>query len=132
MTEKLTENSRACAINRAGRGWPSTRAKLLGGLQPCHRCRSACLVFAALFLLGGLGSGVLQAAKPKTDKFEGMVVVVGPKAITVKSRDNIYMVRTFHYSAELEQKMLRKKPETGKKVTVHYVRGSDLALKVDD
>jgi len=61
-----------------------------------------------------------------------MVVVVGPKAITVKSRDNIYMVRTFHYSAELEQKMLRKKPETGKKVTVHYVRGSDLALKVDD
>ena len=71
-------------------------------------------------------------AKPKTDKFEGMVVVVGPKAITVKSRHNIYMVRTFHYSAELEQKMLRKKPETGKKVTVHYVRGSDLALKVDD
>jgi len=58
-------------------------------------------------------------------------VVVGPKAITVKSRHNIYLVRTFHYSARLEQKMLSNKPEAGKKVTVHYVRGSDLALKVD-
>ena len=56
---------------------------------------------------------------------------MGPKAITVKSVSNIYLVRTFHYSPELEQKILRKKPETGKKVTVHYVRGSDLALKVD-
>jgi hypothetical protein len=82
------------------------------------------------FLLGGLGPGVLQA-EPKTDKFEGTVVVVGPKAITVKSRHNIYLVRTFHYSTKLEQKMLRNKPEAGKKVTVHYVRGSDLALKVD-
>jgi len=81
-------------------------------------------------LLGGLGPGVLQA-KPKTDKFEGTVVVVGPKAITVKSRHNIYLVRTFHYSEKLEQKILRHKPPVGKKVTVHYVRGSDLALKVD-
>jgi hypothetical protein len=131
MTEKLTENSSVCAINPTGGCWPPNAAQPLSGLQPCRRFRSACLVFAAWFLLGGLGPGVLQA-KPKTDKFEGTVVVVGPKAITVKSRDNIYMVRTFHYSAELEQKMLRKKPATGKNVTVHYVRGSDLALKVND
>ena len=129
MTEKLTENSRACSVSRVGRGWPSAAAQLLGGLQRCYRFRFACLV--AWFLLGGFGLGVFQA-KPKTDKFEGTVVVVGPKAITVKSRYNIYMVRTFHYSPELEQKILRKKPETGKKVTVHHVRGSDLALKVDD
>jgi len=57
--------------------------------------------------------------------------VVGPKAITVKSRQNIYLVRTFHYSAQLEPKMLRRKLQAGRKVTVHYVRGSDLALKVD-
>jgi len=130
MTEKLAENSSTCTIKRAGRRLPST-AKLLGGSQPCLRCRSACIVLAVGLLLGGLGLDALHA-KPKTDKFEGTVVVVGPKAITVKSRDNIYMVRTFHYSAELEQKMLRKKPATGKKVTVHYVRGSDLALKVND
>ena len=81
-------------------------------------------------MISGLGPGVLQA-KPKTDKFKGTVVVVGLKAITVKNRDNIYLVRTFKYSPELEQKMLRRKPEAGKMVTVHHVRGSDLALKVD-
>jgi hypothetical protein len=80
--------------------------------------------------LVGFGLGTLQA-KPKTDKFDGTVVVVGPKAITVKSISNIYVVRTFHYSPELEQKIQRKKPETGKKVTVQYVRGTDLALEVD-
>jgi hypothetical protein len=67
--------------------------------------------------LCGFGLGVLQA-KPKTDKFEGAVVVVGPTAITVKSRHNIYLVRTFRYSAQLQEKMLRSKPEAGKKVTV--------------
>lgn len=105
-------------------------ASPLLALQRSETVASACLVFAIWLLLGCLGPGVLQA-KPKTDKFEGTVVVVGPKAITVKSRNNIYLVRTFHYSPQLEQKILRKKPATGKKVTVHYVRGSDLALKVD-
>ena len=130
MTEKLTESTGAHAINRALSRW-RVRASLFLTLQPSATFRSAFLVFAIWLLLGGLGPGVVHA-RTKTDKFEGTVVVVGPKAITVKSRHNIYMVRTFHYSAELEQKMLRKKPEAGKKVTVHYVRGSDLALKVDD
>ena len=130
MTEKLTESRRAGATNPSGGRCRTKAAPLLRWFPPSERLRSSCLVFATWLLLGGLGLGVLQA-KPKTDKFEGTVVVVGPKAITVKSRYNIYMVRTFHYSAELEQKILRKKPETGKKVTVHYVRGSDLALKVD-
>ncbi len=94
------------------------------------RLRASCLVFVALFLLRSLGPDFLEA-KSKTDKFQGTVVVAGPKAITVKSHDNIYVVRTFHYSIQLEQKMLRKKPESGKKVTVHYVRGSDLAVKVN-
>ena len=116
MTEKLTENGRAGAVQRLVR---RRRVSPLPGL-----------VCAIWLLLGGFGPGTLQA-KPKTDKFDGTVVVVGPKAITVKSVSNIYLVRTFHYSPELEQKILRKKPETGKKVTVHYVRGSDLALKVD-
>ena len=129
MTEKLTESTGARAINRAVSRW-RVRASLFFNLQPSATFRSVCLVFAIWLLLGDLGPGVLQA-KPKTDKFEGTVVVVGPKAITVKSRHNIYMVRTFHYSAKLEEKMLHKRPETGKKVTVHYVRGSDLALKVD-
>ena len=129
MTEKRTEISRPHVINRAG-GRRRVSAQRITGLRMSERPHVASLVFVVGLLLGGFGLGVLQA-KPKTDKFEGTVVVVGPKAITVKSRHNIYMVRTFHYSARLEQKILRKKPEAGKKVTVHYVRGSDLALKVD-
>jgi hypothetical protein len=129
MTEKQTETTRARAINRVASRWRANASPFLVS-QRSEILRSVCLVFAIWLLLGELGPGALQA-KPKTDKFEGTVVVVGPKAITVKSRYNIYMVRTFHYSPELEQKILRNKPETGKKVTVHYVRGSDLALKVD-
>ena len=128
MTEKLTESRRAGTLHRPVRKW-RVNASPLPTLQRAETL-AACLVFAIWLQLGCLGPGLLQA-KPKTDKFEGTVVVVGPKAITVKSRNNIYLVRTFHYSPQLEQKILRKKPETGKKVTVHYVRGSDLALKVD-
>jgi hypothetical protein len=129
MTEKQTETTRARAVNRVFSRCRANASTFLAS-QRSETLRSVCLIFSIWLLLGDLGPGFLQA-KPKTDKFEGTVVVVGPKAITVKSRDNIYMVRTFNYSAELEQKILRKKPETGKKVTVHYVRGSDLALKVD-
>src|SRR5690349_22415971 len=107
MTEKLTEISRLGAVNRAGGMW-RVCAEPITGLRLLQRLHIASLVIG--LLLGGFGLGVLQA-KPKTDKFEGTVVVVGPKAITVKSRQNIYMVRTFHYSAKLEQKILRKKPE---------------------
>jgi len=130
MTEKLTESRRARAIHWSGGGCRTNVVPLFGCFLPSQRLRSSGLVFLTWLLLVGLGPGVLQA-KPKTDKFDGTVVVVGPKAITVKSRHNIYLVRTFHYTAQLEQKLLRKKPEAGKKVTVHYVRGSDLALKVD-
>jgi hypothetical protein len=129
MTEKQTESMRARALNRIASKW-RVNASPFFALQQSETLRCACRVFAIWLLLGGLGPGVFQA-KPKTDKFDGTVVVVGPKAITVKSRYNIYMVRTFHYSAKLEQKMLRNKLATGKKVTVHYVRGSDLALKID-
>src|SRR5262245_14043317 len=67
----------------------------------------------------------------KKDKFRGTVVHAGPKAITVKSQENIYMVRTFNYTPELEKQIHSKPPVSGKKVTVHYFRGTDLATKVD-
>ena len=89
-----------------------------------------CATVAACLMAGGIGLGSLQA-KPKTEKFQGTVVTAGPKAITVKSAYNIYLVRTFTYAPDLEQKMQRGKPQAGKKVTVHYVRGSELATKVD-
>ncbi len=69
--------------------------------------------------------------KLKQDKFRGTVVNAGPKAITVKSKENAYLVRTFNYSPPLEKKLQAGKPAPGKEVTVHYLRGTDLATKVD-
>src|SRR2546429_9611959 len=73
------------------------------------------------------------AAKPsqKKDKFRGTVVFAGPKAITVKSEQNTYLVRTFNYTPQLERKIQSKKPSLGVKVTVHYLRGTDIAVKVN-
>ena len=87
-------------------------------------------------LLGILGALLLlnlplfSKEKIKHDKFHGIVVKTGPKAITVKSEDNIYLIRTFNYTPQLEEKLVKKPLQPGKKVTVTYVRGSDLAIKV--
>ncbi len=87
-----------------------------------------CLVFFGLLYPS---SALFAKQKIKTQKFSGSVVTVGPSAITVKSRQNIYAIRTFNYSPEVAKKFQKKKPSPGKNVTVHYVRGTDLALKVD-
>jgi hypothetical protein len=131
MTEKSTKGRRVPTTDEL----PKSETRRSGTLpfsrfRMSYTFRWSSLALAGWFLLSGFGLGDLQA-KPKTDKFRGTVVVVGPKAITVKDRDNIYLVRSFRYSPELEQKLLRNKPEAGKKVTVHYVRGSDVALKID-
>ena len=69
--------------------------------------------------------------KLKKDKFRGNVVSAGPRAISVKSKQNMYIVRTFNYTPQLEKKIQKKKPAPGKQITVHYLRGTDLALQVD-
>jgi hypothetical protein len=84
------------------------------------------ILFSASLLPVAFASG-----NQKKDKFRGTVVHAGPKAITVKSQENIYAVRTFNYTPELEKKIHSKPPVSGKKVTVHYFRGTDLATKVD-
>ena len=87
-------------------------------------------LFVLLFLLAALPTGLEAGHKPKTDKFTGFVVAAGPKSITVKSKDNIYQVRTFNYSPGVEQQLMKKKLQAGSKVTVHYTRGTDVAVKV--
>ncbi len=69
-------------------------------------------------------------AGQKTDKFKGYVVTAGPKAITVKNKNNIYQVRTFNYSPKVEQQLMKKKVQPGTLVTVHYTRGTDTAVKL--
>jgi hypothetical protein len=73
----------------------------------------------------------LANEKLKKDKFRGNVVSVGPRAISIKSKQNMYIVRTFNYTPQLEKKIQKKKPAPGTLITVHYLRGTDLALQVD-
>ena len=68
--------------------------------------------------------------KSKYDKFHGTVVNAGPKAVTVKSQANIYQVRTFNYAPDLEKKIQDKRPPAGKKVTVRFLRGTDMAVSI--
>jgi hypothetical protein len=68
--------------------------------------------------------------KSKYDKFQGTVVNAGPKAVTVKSQANIYQVRTFNYAPDLEKKIQDKRPPAGKKVTVRFLRGTDMAVSI--
>lgn len=89
--------------------------------------RIAVCILAALLLAN---PPVFSKEKTRQDKFHGIVVKTGPKAITVKSEDNIYLIRTFNYTPQVEEKLKKKPPQPGKKVTVTYVRGSDLATKV--
>ena len=93
------------------------------------RIRRCSLLTALLIIM--VPALIPSKENQKKDKFRGIVVHTGPKAISVKSQENIYVVRTFNYTPELEKKINAKPPATGKKVTVHYFRGTDIATKVD-
>ena len=92
------------------------------------QCRR--ILVGILAVLAFLCPPIFPKEKIKQDKFHGFVVKAGPKAITVKSEENIYLIRTFNYTSQLEEKLKKKSPQPGKKVTVTYVRGSDLATNV--
>jgi hypothetical protein len=59
------------------------------------------------------------------------VVFAGPQAISVQSLNDIYLVRMFYYTPELKTKVEAKRPPQGKIVTIHYLRGTDTAVKID-
>jgi hypothetical protein len=100
--------------------WQTLRAFLRGSTLVL----SLLLSFSLLVPATSLGNS-------KHDKFRGTVVNAGPKAITVKSQDNIYRVRTFNYAPELEKKVQNKRPPVGKRVTVRYIRGTETAVSID-
>ncbi|MEW5975801.1 MAG: hypothetical protein AB1898_08340 [Acidobacteriota bacterium] len=84
-----------------------------------------------VLLLAASPIPTLSKDRPKKEKFRGFVVAAGPKAISVKSEKNIYQVRMFHYTADLERRIRAKPPVRGEMVTVHYYQGTDLAFKVN-
>ena len=89
-------------------------------------------IFSLLASLLPNAQGNLQAwEKLKKDKFHGTIVAIGPKEMTVKSRENIYLVRTFEYGPEVKKKLSAKKFIPGTRVTVHYYQGTNIAAKLD-
>ncbi len=96
-----------------------------------RRLTTKSILTGAVILFVIFGASTTTEGKSKKATFRGTVVAVGPKAISVKSLRNIYLVRSFNYSPELEKKILKKKPEAGRRVTVHYIRGTDQATKID-
>jgi hypothetical protein len=73
---------------------------------------------------------VYKQPKIKLDTFHGEVVNFTSKAITVRDPKNVYNVRTFDYSPQLEQKLQNRLMEKGAKVTVKYQTRSNVAVVV--
>ncbi|MGH9805240.1 MAG: hypothetical protein ACRD4D_08700 [Candidatus Acidiferrales bacterium] len=77
----------------------------------------------------------LKAPKPKKEKFKGEVLYATRAAITVRSRDNSNLVRTFTYDTKLSKKIneqfdKNKLYQHGDRVVITFVAGGDLALKI--
>jgi len=77
----------------------------------------------------------LEAPKPKKAKFVGEVLSMTRVAITVRSRDNLNLVRTFTYDEKLAAKMAQlvdrdQAYQHGDRVEIEYFEGGDKAVKV--
>jgi hypothetical protein len=83
------------------------------------------------------GSIVVHSSKPsaaKPDTFVGNVIFMTSTAITVRSRTNERMIRTFRYAAAIHDKMEKILDQGGyqygDKVEVFYTAGSEVALRI--
>lgn len=77
----------------------------------------------------------VSSPKPKKEKFKGEVLHATRVAITVRSRDNRNLVRTFTYDTKLSKKVNKQFDENklyrhGDRVEITYVAGGDMALKI--
>jgi len=76
----------------------------------------------------------VKPLKPKLVWFRGEVTQAGPVAITVRSRENERLVRTFTYSpkvrAQMRKRLDRGGYQYGDKVEIQYEVGSDVAQQI--
>ncbi len=72
----------------------------------------------------------IKSPKPAVEKFHGQVVNFTPVAITVRDPNNTTLVRTFQFTPKLEGKLANHYVENGDRVTVRYLKGSDMAVKL--
>ena len=76
----------------------------------------------------------LKAPQRKVVKFRGEVLHANSAQITVAKRDDARFIRTFSYSPEAREKMLKIIDQGGyqygDKVEIRHVAGTDVALKI--
>lgn len=77
----------------------------------------------------------IEAPKPKIAKFQGEVLYMTRIAITVRSRENANLVRTFNFDDKLAPKMAKlvddnKSYQFGDRIDIEYVEGTDQARDI--
>ena len=72
----------------------------------------------------------VKQPKTKTEKYKGVVVNWTPVSVTVRPSDSFTRLRTFSFSEALQRKVENRYLESGERVTVHAVKGTDMALKL--
>ncbi len=98
---------------------------------------AAALVASAALCGAQLDTGKpipVKTLKPKVIRFQGEVMQASPAAITVRSRENERLIRTFTYSPKVRERMQKILDhggyQYGDKVEVQYEAGSDVALQI--
>lgn len=76
----------------------------------------------------------LKSPKPQMVKFKGEVIQANSIQITVRSRENERVIRTFSYSPKVREQMQRVIERggyrTGDRVVVKHQAGTDVALQI--
>lgn len=109
--------------------WTSSRRALASGLLLLLVPNAAAQVATSEPIQVGV-------SKPKKLKFKGEVLWMNRRAITVRSRENANLVRTFTYDKKLAAKMAKlidhHQPfRYGDRIEIHYRAGTDtIAVKI--
>ena len=73
-------------------------------------------------------------SKTKLEKFQGEVLHANPVTMTVRSRENERVIRTFTYSpkvkGQIQQILDQGGYQYGDKVEIQYEAGSDVAIRI--
>jgi hypothetical protein len=104
----------------------------------CRLLLAALLLLPALSVTGQVSTTKpikVEALKPKKEQFKGEVLAASRQTITVRSRDNYNLVRTFTYDTELAAKINKQFSENkiyqhGDRVRIEYLSGTDKAVKI--
>lgn len=76
----------------------------------------------------------VKVPKPKLKKFKGEVLHANMIQIIVRSAENEKVIRTFTYTPEVKEKMMkiidRGGYQVGDKVEIHHEAGSNVAVKI--